>query len=482
MAKISKNIKRLRTEKSITQDFLAEKLHITRQAVSSWENDRTQPDVDMLEKLSEVFGVSIEELIYGKKRNTALELEKTNYINTVTIIFSILGSLLVGVGLVLIFVTFWKDVPLIFKGALSFVPLLAGQASGLFVLWKKKDKVSWCEGGSVLWTAGIAATLTLIYNIFDLSINWTSVLLLISLSVLPVIVLLRSVAPTVIYYATAIAWGFINVQEYDNYSALYACVVLVTVGCVFTTYLVKTEKKSHRSICSQWISVIAVTVFVVLVGMGLSDNLAFGLVGLMAAAMCFYIFSFKDGDMAMPYKIPGILGTSIVMFLSATVYIDYIEADIYNIIYAVICVFAVLASAYITKLKGADKASLTYIGLVAVSFAVQIVSLYSMPDGYVNSVAEGFIAILKIPAFAGYVTMIITGAREKKLIPINVGFIAISALTMVVVAQSGLSMLGNGILLLVFGGVLLAINFKISKAKQQTPVLENNGEVSSDEK
>lgn len=482
MAKISKNIKRLRTEKGITQDSLAERLHITRQAVSSWENDRTQPDVDMLEKLSEVFGVSIEELIYGKKRNTTLELEKANYINTVTVIFSILGCLLVGVGLVLIFVTFWEDVPLIFKGVLSFVPLLAGQASGLFVLQKKKDKVSWCEGGSVLWTAGIAATLTLIYNIFDLSINWTSIFLLVSLSVLPVIVLLRSVAPTVVYYATAIAWGFINVQEYGNYPALYVCVVLIAVGCVFTSYLVKAEKKSHRSIASQWISVLAVTVFMLLVGMGLSDNLAFGLVGIMAVSMCLYILSFTDSDMAMPYKLPGLFGTSIVMFISATVYIDYIEADVYNIIYAVICVFAVLAVSYTTKLKGADKASLIYISTVAASFAVQIISLYSMPDGYKENVAEGFIAILKVPAFAGYVTMIIAGAKEKKLIPINVGFIAISALAMVVVAQSGLSMLGNGILLLVLGGILLTINFKISKAKQRTPVLENEGEVSSDEK
>ena len=140
MAKISKNIKRLRSEKGLTQDLLAERLCISRQAVSSWENDRTQPDVDMLEKLSEIFGVSIEEIIYGKKRNTTLESEKQNYNNTLTIVFSILGALLVGVGLVLIFVTFWQEMPLMFKGILSFVPLLAGQASGLYVLYKKKTR------------------------------------------------------------------------------------------------------------------------------------------------------------------------------------------------------------------------------------------------------------------------------------------------------------------------------------------------------
>lgn len=48
MTKISKNIKRLRTSKGMSQDALAEKLFISRQAVSSWENDRTQPDVDKI--------------------------------------------------------------------------------------------------------------------------------------------------------------------------------------------------------------------------------------------------------------------------------------------------------------------------------------------------------------------------------------------------------------------------------------------------
>ena len=62
MTKISKNIKRLRNAQGISQEALAEKLFISRQAVSSWENDRTQPDIEMIGKLAEVFNVSIEEL------------------------------------------------------------------------------------------------------------------------------------------------------------------------------------------------------------------------------------------------------------------------------------------------------------------------------------------------------------------------------------------------------------------------------------
>ncbi|MBO5937803.1 MAG: DUF2157 domain-containing protein [Clostridia bacterium] len=481
MSKISKNIKQLRTEKGFTQDLLAEKINITRQAVSSWENDRTQPDVEMLSKLAEVLEVSLEELIYGKKRNTTLELEKQSYNSTVTIVFSILGALLVGVGLVLIFVTFWQEMPLLIKGVLSFVPLLAGQASGLFVLYKKKDKAPWCEGGSVLWTAGVAATLTMIYNIFDLSIDWTNVLILIAVSVVPVIGVLRSVAPLVVYYGCSICWGVAVYEDTESLLVIFATAMLVALGCVYTSCLLKAEKKSHRSIFAQWISVIAVTAYVCMIGMGI-DTMPLFVAGFMAIAICLYLLSFKDADMAMPYKIPGLFITAFLMFLSSSIYFDYVKAEIYNIMYVAVCFIAVALTGLLTIKKAKDNFSMGYIAVVIVFYAIYIASLYAMGDSYKSDIADTFITVLKAPAFIAYILMIISGAREKKLMPINLGFIGVAGLVMVIVYQSGLSMLGNGIMLLIFGGVLLAINFKISKAKQKTPAIENNKEVEYDEK
>ena len=481
MAKISKNIKRLRQDVNLTQDSLAEKLCISRQAVSSWENDRTQPDVDMLERLSEVFGVSIEEIIYGKKRNTTLETEKQTYGNTLTIVFSILGALLVGVGLVLIFVTFWQDMSLMFKGILSFVPLLAGQASGLFVLYKKKDNIAWCEGGSVLWTAGIAATLTLIYNIFDLSISWTNILILIAVSVVPVIGILRCVAPMVVYYGCSICWGIAVYEETESLMVIFITAMLVALGCAYSSALLKTEKKSHRSIFAQWISVIAVTVYVCAIGMGI-DNMPLFVAGFMAIAICLYLLSFKDGDMAMPYKIPGLFITAILMFLSSSIYYDYVKAEIYNIMYIAVCLIAIAVTGFLTVKNIKNKFSMGYIAMTVVFYAVYIASLYAMGDSYKSEIADTFITILKAPAFVAYILMIISGAREKKLMPINLGFMGVAGLVTVIVYQSGLSMLGNGVMLLIFGGVLLAINFKLTKSKQKTPVTENNEEVEYDEK
>lgn len=69
MANIGKTIKKLREEKNMTQDNLAEKMNVTRQAVSNWETGKTSPDIDTLFKLSQIFDVSMEEIIYGEKQS-----------------------------------------------------------------------------------------------------------------------------------------------------------------------------------------------------------------------------------------------------------------------------------------------------------------------------------------------------------------------------------------------------------------------------
>ena len=53
----------LRTKKNMSQDELAEKLFVTRQAVSRWENGETVPNTETLKLLSELFDVSINTLL-----------------------------------------------------------------------------------------------------------------------------------------------------------------------------------------------------------------------------------------------------------------------------------------------------------------------------------------------------------------------------------------------------------------------------------
>ena len=69
MNEVANSIKTLRQEQKLSQDQLAEQLHVTRQAVSNWENGKTQPDVETLTQMAEIFDVSVERLIYGKEKS-----------------------------------------------------------------------------------------------------------------------------------------------------------------------------------------------------------------------------------------------------------------------------------------------------------------------------------------------------------------------------------------------------------------------------
>ena len=64
---IGKRIMRHRKQLQLTQDQLAEKLGVTAQAVSKWENDQSCPDITMLPKLAEIFGISTDELLGHKQ-------------------------------------------------------------------------------------------------------------------------------------------------------------------------------------------------------------------------------------------------------------------------------------------------------------------------------------------------------------------------------------------------------------------------------
>lgn len=58
-------IRKYRNERTLSQEALAEKVYVSRQTVSNWENDKSYPDVKSLMLLSEVFEVSLDQLIKG---------------------------------------------------------------------------------------------------------------------------------------------------------------------------------------------------------------------------------------------------------------------------------------------------------------------------------------------------------------------------------------------------------------------------------
>lgn len=62
---LSKQIKRLREDAGFSQEELSEKIYVSRQTISNWENERSYPDIHNLLLLSVLFDVTLDELVKG---------------------------------------------------------------------------------------------------------------------------------------------------------------------------------------------------------------------------------------------------------------------------------------------------------------------------------------------------------------------------------------------------------------------------------
>ena len=72
---IGPTIKRLRRQKDMTQEQLAQLLCVSSAAVSKWEAGNTYPDITMLFPLAQIFSVSIDELMGYDKESTQAEMD-----------------------------------------------------------------------------------------------------------------------------------------------------------------------------------------------------------------------------------------------------------------------------------------------------------------------------------------------------------------------------------------------------------------------
>ena len=104
MSDLSENIVILRKQNEMSQSDLANILFVTPQAISRWERGETEPDIETIKKLAEVFKVSVEEIIYGptsklsKKMKTIIH--RAYFVGSVLmVVLSIVFAILAILGL-----------------------------------------------------------------------------------------------------------------------------------------------------------------------------------------------------------------------------------------------------------------------------------------------------------------------------------------------------------------------------------------------
>lgn len=127
----SKQLKGYREKIGLSQEELAEKIYVTRQTISKWENNRSYPDIHNLIALSVLFNITLDELVKGDLELMKLNPEVLHLKKLATIeIFSVLiAALSIGPA-----VTQWKEIGFI----LFVVFLIPGIFAGIKIAQIKK--------------------------------------------------------------------------------------------------------------------------------------------------------------------------------------------------------------------------------------------------------------------------------------------------------------------------------------------------------
>ncbi|TGD20897.1 DUF3955 domain-containing protein [Companilactobacillus suantsaicola] len=97
-------VKKLRNSRHLTQEQLALKLNVSRQTISSWENNRNLPDLEMVVTLAQTFQISLDQLILGDPSMTDKLVKDGSEMRKIKLtLYVTLVMILAGVGCFLLF-------------------------------------------------------------------------------------------------------------------------------------------------------------------------------------------------------------------------------------------------------------------------------------------------------------------------------------------------------------------------------------------
>ena len=114
---LGNRLKELRKQQNINQDELAEKLFVSRQTISNWENDKSYPDIQSVLLISEIFKVSVDQLLKGDvekmeriiTEQTETDIKKMNTYGMGMLITII--ALLISTPILAFTIGFWFFIP-----------------------------------------------------------------------------------------------------------------------------------------------------------------------------------------------------------------------------------------------------------------------------------------------------------------------------------------------------------------------------------
>ena len=405
-----------------------------------------------------------EELISSETESILIKRYSSDGRNTLITIFSVLGSALIGTGIILLFATNWVNIPMSIKTVVSFLPLVLGQGIGVFTLFKKYDSTVFRECAAIFYTAGIYATVAIISFGFHLGTKGAVYSLICAVMTLPVMFVLDAVSPLLVYYCSVIYWGIDTMETTDSVVRFLCSVALIVLGMLFCFLIGRKSSFSQgRYSYSLWLSVTAS--FYVTVG--ISDSIDGFMPLIFAFFVLIYSVSRHNDEYSKPFRTIGSIGIIVMTVIyslgkSWGVGDDIIAALLGGIITAVIILFAVVFSV-IRQRRDIFKLIFTLGASASVLLAV-------ISHFFEDADMTAFTVIINIVLIAICVGFIIRGAVRTEMITTNIGLITAITVIFIRLIDDSFSIVLKGIVFILMGLVLLIVNMRLLKKKKSVSV------------
>ncbi|MCR9286057.1 DUF2157 domain-containing protein [Saprospiraceae bacterium] len=261
-------------------------------------------------------GILNEEI--AEKIQAYYDSKKTDSGGRLTLIFSVLGATLVGLGIILILAHNWDNLSKPIKTFFAFLPMIIGQLACGYSLFKKKGNRSWAEGSAVFLFFAVGAAISLISQIYHIEGDLGSFLLTWSLLGLPLVYLMPSSMVSLLYiggitwYAVERGYGYRSSMPY-----LYIPLILAVVPHYFGLW--KTNQKRNFFNFHSWFLVASIAIVLGTISDDIPELMWIAYTSLFSLLFLLGKSKFLDskGLFANPFRLLGALGLIIIFIISS---------------------------------------------------------------------------------------------------------------------------------------------------------------------
>ncbi|MEL6845121.1 MAG: DUF2157 domain-containing protein, partial [Bacteroidota bacterium] len=142
--------------------------------------------------------------------------------NLAFIIAGVLGALLIGGGIIMLFAYNWDQFPVTTRAVLSFIPLLVALGIYVYVFLKKRHSTAWVEASAGFLMLMLASTIALVSDVYELQGTADGFLLTWLLLSIPLLYVMNASLPALMYLIGIAGWAI----EKDTESSVFYWLLL----------------------------------------------------------------------------------------------------------------------------------------------------------------------------------------------------------------------------------------------------------------